>query len=193
MKFNGFAITALVAVSCTLTPAAFAAAENYTIDSVHSYVLFKINHLNIGNSHGRFDDPRGSFTWDDANPANSRFELELQAVKVDTDNEKRDKHLRGPDFFSADQHAVISFKSTAIKPVKPDTFEISGMLTMLGQNHPLTVTAVHTGHGKDPWGNYRRGFETTFTIKRSQWGMDFMLSGLSDDVEITVSVEGVRQ
>ena len=193
MKPNGFAITVMVALTLALMPGSLLAAENYTVDSVHSYVIFKINHLNIGNSYGRFDDPSGSFTWDEANPANSSFELMVQATNVDTDNEKRDKHLRSPEFFNASQHAAINFKSEAVKAVKPDTLEIKGMLSMLGQTHPITVTAQQTGHGKDPWGKYRRGFETTFTIKRSQWGMDFMLKGLSDEVEITVSVEGVRQ
>ena len=55
------------------------------------------------------------------------------------------------------------------------------------------MTALKTGHGKDPWGNYRRGFETTFTIKRSQWGMNFMQNGLGDDVEIKMRLEGIRQ
>ena len=193
MKPNGFAITLMVALTLVLMPGSLLAAENYTVDSVHSYVIFKINHLNIGNSYGRFDEPSGSFTWDEANPTNSSFELMVQATNVDTDNEKRDKHLRSPEFFNASQHAAISFKSEAVKAVKPDMLEIKGMLSMLGQTHPITVTAQQTGHGKDPWGNYRRGFETIFTIKRSQWGMDFMLSGLSDEVEVTVSVEGVRQ
>ena len=193
MKPNGFAITLMVALTLVLMPGSLLAAENYTVDSVHSYVIFKINHLNIGNSYGRFDEPSGSFTWDEVNPTNSSFELMVQATNVDTDNEKRDKHLRSPEFFNASQHAAISFKSEAVKAVKPDMLEIKGMLSMLGQTHPITVTAQQTGHGKDPWGNYRRGFETIFTIKRSQWGMDFMLSGLSDEVEVTVSVEGVRQ
>lgn len=193
MKTNGFAITVLVAATFVLAPAFLRAAETYTVDSVHSYVLFKINHLNVGNSYGRFDDPSGSFSWDDANPSKSSFEFTVQAAKVNTSNEKRDKHLRSPEFFNASQHAAISFKSTAVKQVRPDALEIDGMLSMLGQTHPITVTARQTGHGNDPWGKYRRGFETTFTIKRSQWGMDFMLKGLSDEVEITVSVEGVRQ
>jgi polyisoprenoid-binding protein YceI len=192
MKSNYVAFALLVAVILALAPVSLRAAETYTVDGVHSYVLFKINHLNIGNSYGRFGNPSGSITWDDANPSKSSFELMVQADNVDTDNENRDKHLRSPEFFNASQHAVISFKSTAVKQVKPDALEINGMLSMLGQTHPITVTARQTGHGKDPWGKYRRGFETTFTIKRSQWGMDFMLSGLSDEVQITVSVEGVR-
>ncbi len=183
----------LALVVMALVPHTVLAAETYAVDSTHTYVLFKINHLNIGNSYGRFDGPSGSFTWDEANPANSEFELMVQATNVDTDSDKRDKHLRSADFFNADQHTQISFKSSGVRKLKDDTFEVRGDLTMLGQSHPITVSAVQTGNGEDPWGNYRRGFETTFTIKRSQWGMNFMLNGLSDEVEITVSIEGVRQ
>ncbi len=188
-----FSSLALALVVMALVPHTVLAAETYAVDSTHTYVLFKINHLNIGNSYGRFDGPSGSFTWDEANPANSKFELMVKATNVDTDSDKRDKHLRSADFFNTDQHTLISFKSSGVKKLKDDTFEVRGDLTMLGQSHPITVSAVQTGNGEDPWGKYRRGFETTFTIKRSQWGMNFMLNGLSDEVEITVSIEGVRQ
>ena len=186
-------ILAITAAAVLLVPAILLAAENYKIDTAHTYVMFKINHLNIGNSYGRLNGPTGSFAWDDVNPSNSRFEVTVPAANVDTDNDKRDKHIRSADFLDADTHRTLAFKSSGIKKTGPGTYEISGQLDLLGQSHPITVTAMETGHGKDPWGNYRRGFETTFTIKRSRWGMNFMQNGLGDDVEITVSLEGIRQ
>lgn len=193
MKPTQNKILMLVVVAFALTPSYLLASENFEIDSAHSYILFKIKHLNVGNSYGRFSDPTGSFTWDDANPVNSNFTVMVPAANVDTDNDQRDKHLRSADFFDVAQHATIAFKSTAVKKTGNDQYEVHGQLTLMGQSHPITAVAAQTGHGQDPWGNYRRGFETTFTIKRSQWGMDFMRSGLGDEVEITVSVEGVRQ
>ncbi|MGD9066870.1 MAG: YceI family protein, partial [Desulfobacterales bacterium] len=65
--------------------------------------------------------------------------------------------------------------------------------TLLGKTRPITVEVNATGAGKDPWGNFRRGFETSFSIKRSDFGMTFMLGGVSDEVNLTVSVEGIRQ
>ncbi len=186
-------ILAITAAAVLLVPAILLAAENYKVDTAHTYIMFKINHLNVGNSYGRINGPTGNFVWDDANPSNSRFEVTVPAANVDTDNDKRDKHLRGPDFFNVDAHTTLVFRSTAVKKTGPETFEIAGQLDLLGQSHPITVTALKTGHGKDPWGNYRRGFETTFTIKRSRWGMNFMQNGLGDDVEVTVSIEGIRQ
>lgn len=192
-QFRPVQILAVVALTLMLLPPSVQAAENYAVDSAHTYIIFKIDHLGIGNSYGRFNNPRGSFRWDATNPANSEFKLMFAAADIDTANEKRDKHLRSPDFFNTDQHAQIVFQSTGVQKRQADTYEISGTLTMLGQTHPVVVSAVQTGYGEDPWGKYRRGFETTFTIKRSQWGMDYMLSGLSDEVEITVSLEGIRQ
>ena len=191
LRNGALSIAAATVLMATALP--LWAAETYEVDTAHTYILFKINHLNVGNSYGRFNGATGTFVWNDADPSASRFEIMVSATNVDTDNEKRDKHLRSADFFNVAEHSSIAFKSTGVRKTGPDTYEITGQLSLLGRSHPITVTAVQTGHGKDPWGNYRRGFETTFTIKRSRWGMDFMMNGLGDEVEITVSVEGVRK
>jgi len=169
------------------------ASENYTVDTAHTYILFRVKHFNIGHSYGRLNGATGAFVLDDASPANSRIEMQVMAKDVDTYDSKRDKHLQSPDFFDVEQHPVITFKSTAVKKRETDLYEITGDLTLLGKTRPITVQVRQTGSGKDPWGNYRRGFETTFTIKRSEFGMDFLLDAVSDEVELTVSVEGIRQ
>ncbi len=185
-------VLGLFSLSAGATIPSFA-AESYQVDSSHAYAMFRVKHLGIGYSYGRFEEPTGSFTIDEAMPENSAIEMQLDASKVDTDVEKRDKHLRSPDFFDVEKHPHITFKSTAFKKVDDTHFEVTGDLTLLGTTQPITVTAVDTGSGKDPWGNYRRGFETVFTIKRSDFGMTFMADGVSDEVEITISVEGIRQ
>lgn len=93
-----------------------------------------------------------------------------------------------PIFFKADQHARICFQSIAVKRFKADTLKVRGNLTRRGQIHLITVAAMQTSQDNDPGGNYRFGFETAFTIKRHQWGMDFMRNGLSDAVEIVLNV-----
>jgi len=88
---------------------------------------------------------------------------------------------------------VIKFQSRSVKKSGPDSYEVSGDLTLLGKTKAITVKARQTGEGQDPWGNFRIEFETSFNIKRSDFGMDFMMGVAGDDVLLTVSVEGIRQ
>jgi len=169
------------------------AAENYKLDPVHTSIVFRVKHLGIAYVFGRFNGPTGSFVFDESIPSNSSIEMMVNAKNVDTAFEKRDNHLRSPDFFNIGNYPLISFKSKSIKRKNPDTYEVSGNLTLLGKTRPITVKAHATGSGKDPWGNFRRGFETSFTIKRSDFGMNFMMGDVSDEVNLTVSFEGIRQ
>jgi polyisoprenoid-binding protein YceI len=169
------------------------AGDVYQVDTVHSYILFRIKHLGIGYSYGRINGVTGEYRFDPASPEQSVFLFQADAAGVDTDNDKRDAHIRSGDFFDVARFPTIRFKSSAVKRLDEDRLEISGDLTFRGQTRPITVEARHTGSGKDPWGKYRSGFETRFTINRSDFGMTFMMTGLSDAVDLTVSVEGIRQ
>jgi len=172
---------------------ALSAAETYKVDTAHTYVMFRVKHLGVGYSYGRFNGPAGKFVFDESSPSNSSIEMQVKTNDVDTKVDKRDNHLKSPDFFNAAEHPEISFKSTSVKKISSNTYEVAGNLTLLGKTRPISMKASDTGAGEDPWGKYRRGFETTFTIKRSEFGMNFMLKGVSDEVDITVSVEGIRQ
>jgi len=184
-------LTALIGMLSVIPPAV--AAENYTVDTAHTYILFRVKHLNIGYTYGRLNGATGSFVWDDASPANSRIDMQVMAKGVDTDDAKRDKHLQSPDFFDVGRHPLITFKSTSVKKLEGNRYEITGDMTLLGKTRPITLQVRQTGSGKDPWGDYRRGFETNFTIKRSEFGMDFLLDVVGDEVDLTVSAEGIRQ
>ena len=170
------------------------AAETYKLDPGHTSIVFRVKHLEIAYVYGRFNGPTGSFVFDESSPSKSSIEMQAEAKNVDTAVEKRDTHLKSPDFFNAAEHPMVSFKSKSVKKLDDTTYEVSGDLTLLGKTRPITVKAQATGAGKDPWGNYRRGFETSFSIKRSEFGMGFMVGkGVSDEVNLTVSVEGIRQ
>jgi polyisoprenoid-binding protein YceI len=169
------------------------AAETYEVDPSHSSIIFRIKHLGVSYFYGRFNNVSGSVVVATRVPSNSSVDIQVKTVDVDTFNAKRDKHLRSPDFFDVDRHPNIRFKSTAVKKIDPSTYEVTGNLTFHGTSRPLTARVRQTGSGKDPWGNFRAGFETEFSIKRSDFGMDYMLSGIDDDVRITVSVEGIRK
>jgi polyisoprenoid-binding protein YceI len=168
------------------------AADNYKVDPVHSSVVFRIKHANTAYVWGRFNDPAGSFTLDEADPSKSTFAIELQAAKVDTANAQRDNHLRSPDFFNAKQYPAITFKSTSVKKLEDNKLEVTGDLTMHGQTKPTTAVVEITGKGEFPPGKHRAGVEATLNVKRSDFGMKAM-PGLSDDVRIIASLEAVKQ
>jgi polyisoprenoid-binding protein YceI len=180
---------ALVALAA---PAALA-AETFAIDPVHSAVLFKINHLGVSNFYGRFQDVTGTYVLDADNPAASSLDVTIKAESVDTHNEKRDQHLKSPDFFNVKQFPVLTMKSKSVKKTGDKTFRVTADLTVHGVTKEVTFDATQVGAGKDPWGGYRSGFEGSLTLKRSEYDVKFMPGGVGEDVTILISVEGVRQ
>jgi polyisoprenoid-binding protein YceI len=165
------------------------APQEFKVDPVHSTVLFRIQHFNAGQYYGRINDPQGTFTLD---PAGPKLDVTLEAAKVDTANAKRDEHLRSPDFFNARQYPTITFKSTSAEKTGENTYKVNGELTLLGQTKPVTATVETFGPAQDPRGTTRAGAEAIFTIKRSDFGMNFMPGGLGDEVRIIASVEGTQ-
>lgn len=169
------------------------AAETYKLDPVHTSIIFRVKHLGVAYVFGRFNGATGTFSFDESAPSNGFIQVQVNTHDIDTNVDKRDNHLKSPDFFNAAVYPLVTFKSTSVRKIDKDHLQVSGDLTILGKTRLITVKARHTGAGKDPWGNYRRGFEASFTIKRTDFGMDFMLGGVSDEVNLTVSVEGIRQ
>ncbi|MDB5323932.1 MAG: hypothetical protein JWN40_5563 [Phycisphaerales bacterium] len=185
-------------LSFTILLAAFAAqsraADNYKVDPVHSAAVFRIHHANIGYVWGRINDPAGTFTLDDADPPKSNFNIELQVANVDTHNDKRDGHLKSPDFFNAKQYPTITFKSTAVKQSpSAKVLDVTGDLTLHGVTKSITIPVELTGKGEFPPGTQRAGIEATFTIKRSDFDMKNMLGAVGDEVRLTIALEGVKQ
>lgn len=181
----------LLAMGSGIPPAA--AADTYDVDPVHSYVLFRVNHLGVGTSYGRFNDVSGTLVVDEENPAQSSVSIEIAAESVDTANADRDKHLKSPDFFSVQQFPRITFKSTGIEKTGDAAYDVSGELTLHGVTKPVTLSLRRVGSGKDPWGKFRTGFDGSFVVKRGEFGISYMPQGLGGDVEIFVAVEAIKQ
>ncbi len=177
-----------VLTAVVLTGGASVSADKWEVDPAHSAVVFSISHLDTSNQHGRFNEIAGSVTTGES----PSVAFTVQAASVDTNNAKRDDHLRGPDFFNAKQFPTITFTSTAAT-ANDAGYELTGDMTLHGVTNPITVQMDKTGEGDDPWGNHRIGYETTFTISRSDFGMSNMLEMVGDEVALTVSFEGIRQ
>ncbi|MDB6153719.1 MAG: YceI family protein [Chthoniobacteraceae bacterium] len=169
------------------------AADVYKIDPVHTSIGFKIGHLGVSNIYGRFNDVFGTVTFDKEAPAKSAVEFSIPVESVDTHVEKRDQHLKSPDFFNAKQFPLMTFKSTAVKQKAADLYEITGDFTLHGVTKPITVDFKKIGEGKGMQNEFRAGGETQFTIKRSDFGMDFMPKAVSDEVTVMIAIEGIKQ
>ena len=163
-----------------------AAADPYAVDAVHSSVLFRIKHLSTSHAWGRFRDISGNVDLDGRNPS---IAVQVKAASVDTANEKRDQHLRSPDFLNAKQFPVISFKSTRVQPAGEGKYDVEGTLSLHGVSKPVSVQLTRVGAGKNQMGASIVGYDTTLDIKRSDYGMKFLLEGLGDDVKLTISLE----
>jgi len=170
---------------------AFAAADDYTIDTAHSSVTFKIRHMGLSYVHGRFNDFSGGFTIDSADPAKSSFKLNIKSQSVDTNNSGRDNHLRSPDFFNAKQFSTVSFVSTAVKPVDGG-LEVTGDLTLHGTTKPVTFT-LKGGEKAEMRGVTHTGYFTDFELKRTDFGVGKTMPVLGDDVYISIGFEGAKK
>jgi polyisoprenoid-binding protein YceI len=168
-------------------PAA-AAAGDFEVDPVHSTVVFRIQHMGVSFFQGRFNTIAGHVALDAATPGNSVVEITIESGSIDTNNAKRDDDCRGPDLLNASEFPQIGFKSESVKALGKDRFEVAGQLSFHGETKPLTVQVDQTGMGQGRGGQIA-GFETTFTIKRSDFGMDGMQGALGDEVRLTLAIE----
>jgi polyisoprenoid-binding protein YceI len=185
-------LTAALAAVPLLASAHTADPGQYKIDPVHSYAHFTVTHLGVSRFTGRFDKLAGEVSADGSGPAN-KVVAEIDVTSVDTGFADRDKHLKSPDFFAAAQYPKARFESTKVSFDAKGQGTLAGNLTLHGVTKPVTFQLQHIGAGKDPWGGYRAGYVATTTLKRSDFGMNFMLDGISDAVDLTLNIETIKQ
>jgi len=187
-------LAAAVLVAAVVLPSQ-AFADKYLIDTkgAHAFVQFRIQHLGYSWLSGRFNTFGGSFEYDEKNPDQAKVLVEIDTASIDSNHAERDKHLRGEDFLHVDKYPKASFESTAFDDKGDGTAVLTGNLTLHGVTKPVTIDVEHIGHGPDPWGGYRRGFEGTTRIALADFGIDYDLGPKSKEVELTLSVEGIRQ
>ena len=168
-------------------------AGSYEIDPVHSALVFAVRHADASRFWGRFNAFEGRLEVDTDEPASSSIVVEVAAESVDTANEGRDQHLRGPDFFNAKEFPEIVFESTAVARSEAG-FDVTGELTMLGVTKTVRAQAEFVGYSESERFGKRTGYEVSFTIQRSDFGMDYMVGPmLGDEVRIVFSLEGMAK
>lgn len=190
------ALLAAAAVPATLAqtrPALANPLPRYEVDPVHSTITFRITHLRVSAFYGRFNEPSGWFAFDPDRAEGSRFEIQVPAENVDTNSSRRDNHLRSPDFFSAREFPTISFKSTRVRKTGAEAYEVTGELSLHGVTKTITIDMEHIGTETYPRRGQLTGFDCSFTIKRSDYGMNYMPDMLGDEVTVRVGLEGQAQ
>ncbi|MCM2304501.1 MAG: YceI family protein [Elusimicrobia bacterium] len=187
-------ILALAAVLAVLSPVV--RADSYEIDASHSQVGFRIKHL-VGKVPGRFTKFAGTVEFTPAKPEAWKVVATIDPASINTDNEKRDGHLKSADFFDVAKFPEMTFKSTKVAGVKGDSAKLHGELTMHGVTKPVVLDLELGGTTKDPWGNTRAGFTATGTINRKDFGivwnkaLDTGGLMLGDEVAISLDIEAV--
>ena len=192
MRIRFLASSLLTVLSLLEAASSTRAADDYAIDPMHACINFKISHLGLSWVHGRFDHFAGGFTLDADDPNRSSFVVTVNADSVDTNNQKRDDHLRSPDFFNVKQFPAIAFKSTSVKAI-PDGYQVTGDLNLHGVTRPVTIGLMGGRKAEFPRGVQRTGFSGELLLKRSEFGMDKLSPAVGDEVYIAVSFEGTKK
>lgn len=187
------ALTIAPALALALAASDARAADNFAVDPIHSFISFKVKHLNVSSAHGRFNSFQGEIVIDSANPTGSRLSISINPDSIDTANVGRDRHLKGPDFFDAKRYATITYQSKSMKKVGDNEWEIEGDLTLHGVTKPLTTKVTSTGPVDNPRGGRIVGLETSFSFKRSDFGMTNMVGMIGDEVKIDANLEAIKR
>jgi polyisoprenoid-binding protein YceI len=172
--------------------------RTYKIDKAHSEVTFQVRHL-LTKVRGRFTDFEGSILYNEANPEQSSVTFTIQAGSIDTAEPDRDKHLRTPDFFDVETFPTLTFQTSRITKRGPETYDVTGTLTLHGVTKELVLPVAHMGKAKDPWGGDRLGFEAETTLNRKDFGLNWnaMLEAggflVGDEVKVSIEIQAVGQ
>ncbi len=145
------ALSLLFVLSAWLPPAP-AGAEEYKVDSAHSFVSFRVKHMGVSFAYGRFDDLGGEFNIDEPSGNGLTFDFVIKADSIDTGHPKRDQHLKSADFFNVKQYPTIEFKSKSVRRNGEKGIEIGGDLTLHGVTRAVNAHMERIGSGKDPGG-----------------------------------------
>lgn len=175
------------------------ATTTWTLDPAHSEIQFKVKHMMISTVSGAFEQFDASIETegDDFTKAKVTFKADVNTIS--TKNDQRDGHLKSEDFFDAAKYPELTFESTSLEPAGDGQYTLNGNLTIKGVSKPVSLDVEHTGVIKDPYGNYRAGFEVMGKINRKDFGLTWHqlteTGGLivSDEVRIFANAEFVKQ
>lgn len=188
------AILSAFIVLPALPATSYAAAERYTLDPTHTNIVWRANHMGFSNPDGKFAEVSGTLLLDEKNPANSQVEVKVKPGSVITGNAEFDKHLKSGDFFNSGKFPEAIFKSNEVVITGKDKARVSGMLTLLGVTKPLTLDVTLNKIGENMMSKKKTaGFSATGTIRRSEFGMNYAIPAVSDEVQLFIESEAIAE
>ena len=167
----------------------------YEVDPAHTQVMFKVRHMGVSTVTGRFGRFAGTFAYDPANPAASWLTATIDAASIDTDNDRRDNHLRSADFFAADSYPTLTFQSTRVEPDGEGRLRVAGDLSIRGVTRPVVFAVTLEGAALGQGGRPITGWTAEATIDRTDYGLKWNrlteAGGwvVADEVRILLEVE----
>jgi polyisoprenoid-binding protein YceI len=175
------------------------AQTNWNVDASHSKLGFAVTHMMVSETEGKFKIYEGKVTSEkpDADFTNAKIDFSIDAASINTDDEKRDGHLKSADFFYVAKYPKINFKSTSMKPGKiKGTYTLTGDLTMHGVTKPVVLTAIGASRiVKDPYGMERYAFKVTGMLNRKDYGLSWNAAleaggvAVSEEVRLDINIE----
>jgi polyisoprenoid-binding protein YceI len=175
------------------------AQTTWKVDASHSILGFTVTHLVVSEVDGRFKVYDGSIVTKTDDFTDAQINFTVDAASINTENEKRDEHLRSDDFFNAEKFPKLTFKSTSFKKVSGNKYVLEGELTIRDVTKKVKFDVTYNGQAKSPWGQTAAGFKATTTINRQdynlKWNKALEAGGVlvSDVVTINLKLEFIKQ
>ena len=190
----------ILAIGLLLVAAPIVAhATDYTIDPSHTAVTFSVRHLMISNVRGEFEKTAGTISVNGTDPSSVKIDVTIDASSVNTRVDRRDAHLKSPDFLEVAKYPTITFKSTRVEAAGSGKWKVSGNLTLHGVTREVVLDVTGpTPEITDPMGSKRVGASATATISRKDFGLTWnkaLDNGgvlVGDEVAIQIDVEAVK-
>lgn len=196
------ALALIAAIWLSAGETAWAEPRPYKVDPEHFVVAFLVDHAGYSKVLGRFRQAEGTFMFDEAGEAISNIKITVKTASVFTDHDRRDDHLRSPDFLNASEFPEMTFTSTAVERTGERTAKVTGDLTLVGRTQPLTLDVRFNKAAEYPFGGglfrkrpYVVGASARGSFKRSAFGINYGIDEnfVGDEVELIIELEAQRQ
>ena len=172
---------------------------SWMIDPSHSEVTFTARHMMITNVRGRFEKFSGTVQFNEADPAKSSVDVQIDVNSISTNDAKRDGHLKSPDFFDAEKYPYMTFKSKRIEVKDENHARIYGDLNIKDIAREVALDTEYIGQSKSPWGTTAAGFNAMTRVNRKDWNLNWNVALetggvlVGEEIRINIELELVKQ